>query len=375
MTSTTSTAPRCHVALELSQAKWLVGVLLPGRAKVALYIVRGGDAEGLAALLNKVAARASAEARQAVSISVCFEIGYDGFWLARFLLARGIDTHVLDASSFLVSRRGRRAKTDRIDVEAMAFTLKAYLAGDRSVCRTVEVPTPEAEDAKRLSRERTQLTRERTRHVNRIRGLLTLHGIRAVKGLFGGAWREALDALVIGDGHALGPFLRAELAREFERLHLVLDHVRQLDAERRAATAAATAFRDAPKVERLVTLAGIGEIGATVLVAEVFHRSFQNRKHLASYLGLTPSPYTSVRAAASRASARPATRRRVPCSSNSPGAGCATSRAAGWPIGTAAPMGLKVRGCARLASSRWLASWRSRSGGLWSRASCRPGPC
>jgi transposase len=241
MTSTTLTAPRCHVALELSQAKWLVGVLLPGRAKVALYIVRGGDAEGLAALLNKVAARASAEARQAVSISVCFEIGYDGFWLARFLLARGIDTHVLDASSFLVSRRGRRAKTDRIDVEAMAFTLKAYLAGDRSVCRTVEVPTPEAEDAKRLSRERTQLTRERTRHVNRIRGLLTLHGIRAVKGLFGGAWREALDALVTGDGHALGPFLRAELAREFERLHLVLDHVRQLDAERRAATAAATA--------------------------------------------------------------------------------------------------------------------------------------
>ena len=293
MTSITSTAPRCYVALELSQAKWLVGVLLPGRAKVTLHAVRGGDAEGLAALLNKVAARASAEARQAVSISVCFEIGYDGFWLARFLLARGIDTYVLDASSFLVSRRGRRAKTDRIDVEAMAFTLKAYLAGDRSVCRTVEVPAPEAEDTKRLSRERTQLTRERTRHVNRIRGLLTLHGIRAVKGLFGSAWREALDALVTGDGRALGPFLRAELAREFERLHLVLDHVRQLDAERRAATAAATAFRDAPKVERLVTLAGVGEIGATVLVAEVFHRSFQNRKHLASYLGLTPSPYTS----------------------------------------------------------------------------------
>jgi transposase len=284
---------RCHVALELSQAKWLIGALLPGRAKAILHAVRGGDAGGLVDVLRKLEQRASAEAGVLVSVSVCFESGYDGFWLARFLADRGIDTHVLDAASFLVSRRGRRAKTDRIDVEAMAFTLKAYLAGDHSVCRTVEVPTPAAEDAKRLSRERTQLTCERTRHVNRIRGLLTLHGISDVKGLWGGAWREALEASQTGDGRPLGPFLRAEIAREFERLHLVLAHMRQLDAERRAATAAATLFRDAPKVERLVKLAGVGEIGATVLVTEVFHRRFQNRKHLASYLGLTPSPYAS----------------------------------------------------------------------------------
>ena len=158
---------RCYVALELGQAKWLVGALLPGRAKVTLHAVRGGDADGLVDVLRKLEKRASAEAGAPVPISICFESGYDGFWLARFLIARGIDTHVLDAASFLVSRRGRRAKTDRIDVEAMALTLKAFLAGDHSVCRPVEVPSPEAEDAKRLSRERTQLTRERTRHVNR----------------------------------------------------------------------------------------------------------------------------------------------------------------------------------------------------------------
>jgi transposase len=175
----------------------------------------------------------------------------------------------------------------------MALTLKAYLGGDQSVCRAVEMPAPEVEDAKRLARERTQLTRARTRHVNRIRGQLTLHGIRDVKGLWDGTWREALDAVVTGDGRPLGPFLCAELAREFERLHLVLDHMRQLDAERRTATAAATSFRHRAKVERLTKLAGVGEIGATVLVAEVFHRSFQNRKHLAAYLGLVPSPYAS----------------------------------------------------------------------------------
>ena len=293
MTATSHVDPRCYVALELSQAKWLVGALLPGRAKIILHTVRGGDAAGLVEVLDKVSARASNEAGTQVPLSVCYEIGYDGFWLARYLIDRGIDTHVLDSSSFRVSRRGRRAKTDRIDVEAMAVTLRAFMAGDKGACREVAIPEPEVEDAKRMSRERTQLARERTRHVNRIRGLLTLHGIRHVKGIWGGEWRSALKGLVTADGRRLGPFLCAELAREFERLHLLLGHMKQLEAERRAATATATAFPSAPKVKLLVTLAGVGEIGATVLVTEVFHRSFKNRRHLASYLGLTPSPYAS----------------------------------------------------------------------------------
>ncbi len=181
MTTKTHVDPRCYVALELSQAKWLVGALLPGRAKIVLHTVRGGDAAGLVDVLGKVSARASCEAGTHVPISVCYEVGYDGFWLARYLIDRGIETHVLDSSSFRVSRRGRRVKTDRIDVEAMALTLRAFIAGDQGACRAVAVPEPEVEDAKRLSRERTQLARERTRHVNRIRGLLTLHGIRYVK--------------------------------------------------------------------------------------------------------------------------------------------------------------------------------------------------
>jgi transposase len=113
------------------------------------------------------------------------------------------------ASEF--SRRGRRAKTDRIDVEAMAITLRAFIAGDQGACRAVAIPEPAVEDAKRLSRERTQLARERTRHVNRIRGLLMLHGIRHVKGLWGGDWRSAVTGPVTADGRPLGPFPCAEL--------------------------------------------------------------------------------------------------------------------------------------------------------------------
>jgi len=176
----------CTVAIELSRSRWVVGALPPRGAKVAVGAVSGGDTERLMEHLNRIEGRLQREFGQPVELKVCYEAGYDGFWLARFLRDRGLDVYVLDASSFLISRRGRRTKTDRIDVEAMAFTLRTYLAGDPGVCRVVAIPTPEAEDAKRISRERTRLAAERTRHVNRIRGLLSLHGIRSIKGFWGG---------------------------------------------------------------------------------------------------------------------------------------------------------------------------------------------
>ena len=160
----TSSSQDCYVALELSRAKWLVGALLPGRSKITTTLVPGGDTAALLDVLTRLAARATRDSGAPVALKVCYEAGYDGFWLARFLISHGIETHVLDPASFLVSRRGRRAKTDRIDVEAMVLTLKAFLLGDRSVCRDVIIPSPEQEDAKRLSRERTQLAAEKTRH-------------------------------------------------------------------------------------------------------------------------------------------------------------------------------------------------------------------
>ncbi|MBX9587721.1 MAG: hypothetical protein K2X43_00360 [Hyphomonadaceae bacterium] len=179
----------CYVALELSRTKWLVGALLPESKKMTTIPVAGGDGGKLLSVLRGILAKAIA--------------GYDGFWPARFLIDRGIDTTVLDASSFLVSRRGRRAKTDRVDVESMVFVLKAFLLGDRSVCRPVRIPSPEEEGAKWITRERTQLLKERTRNVNRIRALLNLQGIRDVRGLWvatgssGLASREPATAVVL----------------------------------------------------------------------------------------------------------------------------------------------------------------------------------
>lgn len=284
----------CTVAIELSRSRWMIGVLPPRSTKVAVSAVAGGDTGRLLVQLHQLQERLAREFEQPVEIKICFEAGYDGFWLGRFLRDRGHDAYVLDASSFLISRRGRRTKTDRVDVAAMTFTLRAYVAGDPSVCRVVEIPTPEAEDAKRLSRERTRLASERTRHVNRIRGLLSLHGIRSIRGLWGGNWRTQLDQLVTGDGRMLGTYLKAEIIREFARLHLVMDQIRELEGARREALIDhRSPFPDKQKVATLTKLAGIGELSATLLVAEVFHRRFQNRRHLASYLGLAPSPYAS----------------------------------------------------------------------------------
>lgn len=294
MTVTPTSPVVCPVALELSRSTWLVGVLPPDRSKVKSFAVRGGDAQSLLERLRAIADQLAVALGRGIELKVGFEAGFDGFWLARFLLQHGIDTVVLDSSSFLVSRRGRRVKTDRIDVEAIAYILRAHLAGDPTVCRLVRIPTPEEEDAKRLSRERTRLASEKTRHVNRIRGLLALHGIRDIRGLCRGKWRAQVDALTTGDGRPLGRFVRAEIAREFERLHLVLSQMKQLEAERHAILQTPDSpFPETHKVHTLKQLAGIGELSATLLVAEVFHRQFANRRHLASYLGLAPSPYAS----------------------------------------------------------------------------------
>lgn len=178
-----------------------------------------------------------------------------------------------------MSRRGSQAETGRIDVEAMAYNLGAYLPGDRGVCRAVVVPSPEQEDAERLSRERTQLTAEKNRHTNRIRGRLALHGTREVKGLcWGGEGAEAPGGLKSGDGRGLGGHLRAGIAREFERLHLVLRHMRALDADRQAAlTQEASAFPRCRKVGVLSRLAGVGPITATALAGECSAAAFRRR--------------------------------------------------------------------------------------------------
>ena len=280
-----------HLAIELSRSAWLVAARLPGVEKPSLHRIEGGDTAALLALAAALRARAAARLGAPVRVACCFEAGRDGFWLHRLLTAEGLAAHVLEPTSILVSRRARRAKTDRLDALGMLRVLAAYLGGDRQVCSMVRVPTPEEEDAKRPHREREELVRERVRLENRIAALLATQGVRERPSLR--SWERDLAALRTGDGRPLPPHLRAELDRLRRRLVLTLELIREVEAERDAALAAEPRDAVGRKIAALCRIRGVGANFAAVLAREVFYRAFANRRQLAGYVGLTPVPHQS----------------------------------------------------------------------------------
>ena len=169
-----------HCALELSKKSWLLAIQFPDREQPSLYAIEGGDAEKLLAKLT-AARNCWAKVSGALPvITLCYEVGYDAFWLARFLKARGIECLVADPGSLQVNRRGRRVKTDRVDVKMLLRTLIAWCRGERHVWSLVRIPSIDEEDLRRSHRERSRLVRERTAHINRIKGLLFAQGIRGI---------------------------------------------------------------------------------------------------------------------------------------------------------------------------------------------------
>lgn len=294
MTMTIDTRDVCCVALELSKTSWVIAFAAPGDSKIATHKITAGDVERLLAVLNTSKAKAEQRLGRPLQIVLCYEVGYDGFWLARWLIARDIRTIVFDPASFLMPRRSRVAKTDRLDAEGMTRILRRWLSGDREVAREVQVPSVEQEDAKRIERERKYLVEERISVIGRIKGLLALHGIWLDRKNIGKGLRQRLDEMTTGDDRPLAPFLRSEIERMLTRHDLISRQIAEVEADRKAAlNNEKGAFPQAEKVRRLTTLGAVGETTATVLVAEVYHRTFQTRRQVASFVGLAPSPYKS----------------------------------------------------------------------------------
>src|SRR5829696_3249145 len=237
----TDTAPATlFVALELSRSTWLVAMHSPAVDKVGQHRLAGGDTEGLLELITRKRMQAAEKLGRPVRVACCFGAGYDGFWLHRWLCARGVENRVLDAASVLVDRRARRAKTDRLDAAGLLRTLMALERGEPRVCRVVHVPSPEQEDARRRSRERARLVVERGQHTSRIKGLLMTQGIRDFEPTRGD-WQVRLEALRTPDGQPLAPCLRAELLRECRRLRQVMEMLAEVEAEQKAARRRRTA--------------------------------------------------------------------------------------------------------------------------------------
>ena len=272
------------VSLELSRSKWLITSLSPGGGeKMSKQVMRGGDVAGL--LREKARARTG----KVFPFVVIQEAGLDGFWIDRALQNKGIESHVVDPASIATSRRRRRAKTDGIDGEALVRALLAYKRGEPRVCAMVKAPTPEEEDRRRLCRERKVLIVERVRHVNRVKGLLFSQGISGYEPLRRDRW-ERLDTLQTGDGRRLPDHLKAQVRRELDRLELLLEQIKAVEAERDVLLAAQ---RVAAPAAMLLDIKGIGPEFAAILWSEGLFRHFDNRRQVASYAGLAPTPWQS----------------------------------------------------------------------------------
>jgi transposase len=291
------TAIRTHlgaifVSLELSRSTWLITSLSPGGGeKLSKHSVRGSDVAGLLERFARLKEKARARTGETFPIIVIQEAGLDGFWIHRVLQSEGIESHVVDPASVATSRRRRRAKTDRIDGEALVRALLAYKRGEPRVCAMVKAPTPQEEDRRRVCRERKVLIVERVQHVNRVKGLLFCQGITGYEPLQRDR-RERLEELQTGDSRPLPDHLKAQLRRELDRIELLMEQIKAVEAERDALLAREHAVAPAPAA-MLLDIKGIGPEFAGILWAEGLFRHFDNRRQVAAYAGLAPTPWQS----------------------------------------------------------------------------------
>jgi transposase len=285
------------VALELSRAKWLVGVGTSQRWTVRRHQVEGGDLDGLLALLRRLSAGEEKRTRLPARVRVCFEAGRDGHWLHRALTSAGYDVYEIDPASVAVDRRARRAKSDGVDVDKLVRTLARLSRGELDACRVVEVPSEAEEDAKRPHREYERLVKEQTAHRNRVKALLFAQGVRDFDPM-------APDRLERLAALPIMPRLKAELSRECRRLAAIADDIAEVEAEMAAVivppktASPARAARSTPsamqaKAVQLFKLKSLGVHFSTVLAGEVYYRTFQNRRGVGQYIGLAPSPFQS----------------------------------------------------------------------------------
>ena len=297
-------ATTLYVSFEISRRSWVVGIKGPASDRIGLHTLAAADVKELGVLIRRQRTKAERSLGCPVRVLCCYEAGYEGFWLARWLQqAMGVETVVLDPASLLVNRKAKQRKTDRIDARKMVRALLAYDRGDAAVLSRVRVPSVAEEDRKRRLRERQRLVRERTALTNAIKGLLKLHGIFDLEPRAAG-FDESFAAATTACGEPVPPQARREIERLMERLGLVLRQVEAIEAERdaavragaavgRAEAPAGSAARADATIAALARLKGIGANDATLLMHEVFYRAFRNRRELAGWAGLAPTPWAS----------------------------------------------------------------------------------
>lgn len=283
-----TTRGKLYMAMELSQSKWHVA--FGNGSKVVEKKLEAGDVLALMEAIKQ--AREKLKLSEEAPVWSCYEAGRDGFWIHRCLEQQGIKNEVIDSSSIVVDRKAKRRKTDRLDAQYLLRQLIWHVKGEVKL-QTVHVPSEEAEDRRRLHRERERLKKERTSHTNRLKSLLTLYGI-AYKKKGTRSWETYLTGLRDWKGEVLGVHQGEELAREVKRLQLVESQLKEIERQIEEQLRDIKAPTSLEPAKRLMALKGIGQVGAWILSHEWFAwREFKNRREVGAAAGLVGSPYQS----------------------------------------------------------------------------------
>jgi len=272
------------VVVEMSEASWLVAGMAPGVDRQPLKKL-GPDPDGLLRLVERWRDEAVKAGKMIERIALAFEAGRDGFWLARWLQARGIEVHVIHSTSVAVSREHRRAKTDRLDTAMLMRVFLGWLRSERGHCGMVAIPTLEDEDARRPSRERESLVGERTRIINRMKAILAWLGVRG----FNPTLRKApqrLDELRTPEDLPLPPNTVDELRRDMARLAMVCEQIKALEQARLANLEQAPGTGPHAMVRLIANVIGVGIETADMLVQEVLSRNLRDRRAVAQVHGV-----------------------------------------------------------------------------------------
>lgn len=274
--------------VELSLKTWLVAGLVPGLARQPLK-KQSADPDALAKLLQRWRDEAIKAGCKITRIVVAFEAGRDGFWLARWLLARGIEAYVIHPTSIPVSREHRRAKTDRLDTQLLLRALLGWLRGEAKHCSMAAIPTLAEEDARRPNRAHETLVGECTRIVNRMKAILVRFGIRNFNVKLKKA-AQRLETLRGAEGELLPPNTLAEFRREMARLAFIKEQIKEIEKARLAALKQAPREGTHPMLLMLARVMGIGVETADMLVHEVLSRNLRDQRAVARYGGITGAP-------------------------------------------------------------------------------------
>jgi transposase len=276
------------VVVEMSKMSWLVSGVVPGVERQPLKKLEP-DATALLRLIERWRSEAARTGRPIRRVALAYEAGRDGFWLARWLNARGIESHVIHSASVAVSRERKRAKTDRLDAVMLMRVFLGWLRGERGHCGMVAIPTMEEEDARRPSRERESLVNERSRVINRMKSALARLGIRGFKPHLRRA-PERLASLRTAEGTGLPANTIEELRRDMARLALVREQINSIEKARAKRLERAPDTGPHAMVRLLSRVIGIGIETADMLVREILSRNLRDRRAVARYAGLTGSP-------------------------------------------------------------------------------------